>query len=178
MGSTRVTNWAQTHRRSFAFNPLADRCALDLTLKKFVEAHYRAGEGIAEVCNAIWRYVHTHRLPRRAAGFLFRTKQALAGWKVRCLGRKGQPSPWIATCAIAGWLASSRSEPGLHAARAVLMQQHGHLRPGKVLALRASDIHVVSRSIRALSVSGVAVTWRPRPESSEVAAVRNTKTNS
>ena len=69
VGSTRVTKWAQVHRRSLAFSPVADRCALDLTLEKFVEGHYQAGEGIAEVRNAIWGYVHTHRLPLQAAEF-------------------------------------------------------------------------------------------------------------
>ena len=176
-GARRVTAFAKKHRKSLLYGPQSVRCALDRTLELFVENLYRSGDGLAEARNAVWGYVHCARLPRKAPGFLFRTKQALAGWKSRAPGKEGRPAPWIATCAIALWLKRHKGRSGLHAARALVVQQRGHMRPSEVLSLLSGDVHVVSRQRRSLSTSGVAVTICPRPDS-VTSTTRRTKTNS
>ena len=164
--------FAKKHRKSLRYGPASVHCALDRTLEQFVETSFRSGEGIAEARNCVWGYVFCERLPRRSPGFLHRTKQALAGWASRCPGKEGRPSPWIATLAICRWLAKYRGVKGVHAARALVVQQRGYMRPSEVLELTSANIHCVPRSRRGLRMSGVAVTVCPRPE-----LPRRTKSN-
>ena len=114
----------------------------------------------------------------RAGSFLYRTKQALTGWTSRCPGMEGRPAPWIASCAIAHWPVLHKGIMGLHAARALVVQQRGHMRPSEALALTGADVHVVVRSRRGPFVSGVAVTICPRPEHTLTGEVRRTKSGS
>ena len=178
VGMRRVEAFAKKNRRSLRFSADAVTCALDRTLEAFAENCFRAGEGVADARNAVWGYVFCKRLPRKSPGFLYRTKQALAGWTARCPGQEGRPSPWIATVAIAKWFQTNRGVKGSHAARALVVQQRGHMRPSEALALKGADVHVVVRSRRGPSVSGVAVTICPRPEHLPTGEVRRTKAGS
>ena len=126
-------SWAAVQGESLE-TPLA----VDITMEKYFEHLYWAGEPAlrGKVCRCGWLWVH--RLGRGSA-CLPHAYDAVRGWVKAAPEVARKPCPWVAVLAGARYLAT-RGVAARHAARGGLLQFDLFCRPSELLNLTAADV--------------------------------------
>ena len=153
-----LRHWCRQHRHSL------EPHSLDRTLSHYFEWAFFDGHNASKGRFALYGLAFLQDFAVTKSSFP-RALRALAGWCKAAPSKDRPGMPWEAAVALSAWLARRQQHGDLSAARCLIVQFDGYLRPGEAVELCWSAVTPPTPGIRGARRWAVRV--RPSPDDPE-----------